>query len=271
MLTVAFPALVAALFGLTIGSFLNVVVARVPGRESLLAASHCRSCRRPIGPAENIPVLSWLLLRGRCRGCRAPIGVRYPLVEAGTAVAFGAITAWIAHPDQPSGVARWLLAAALCLFAAASIALALIDLETHRLPDAVVGPAYALAAVSLCATSAASGEWADLSRGLAGMVLLGASYYVVHAVRPDGMGFGDVKLAGLIGLVTGYVGWGALAVGALAAFVLAACFGVALVAAGRAGRRSGLAFGPWMLAGGWLGLAVGTPVAAGYLHVSGLA
>jgi len=92
----------------------------------------------------------------------------------------------------------------------------------------------------------------------------------VHAVRPHGLGFGDVKLAGLIGLVTGYVGWGALAGGAFAAFVLAGGYGVVLLATGRAGRRSLLAFGPWMLAGGWLGLVAGRPLARGYLRMSGL-
>ena len=92
----------------------------------------------------------------------------------------------------------------------------------------------------------------------------------MHAVRPDGMGFGDVKLAGVIGLVTGYVGWGALAVGAFAAFVLAGGYGAVLLATGRGGRRSGIPFGPWMLAGGWVGLLVGTPLATGYLQLSGL-
>jgi leader peptidase (prepilin peptidase) / N-methyltransferase len=261
----------AALLGLAIGSFLNVVVTRVPAHESLLSPSHCRSCDAAVRAWQNIPVVSWALLRGRCHTCRARIPVRYPLVEAFTAAAFGGIAAWAGHLDGMGSVGRWLLAAALCLFAAVSIALALIDLDTHRLPDAVVGPSYLLASGLLVAVSTANDDWSALVRGGAGLLLLAGGYYAVHALRPDAMGFGDVKLAGLIGLITGYAGWSALAVGALAAFVLAACYGIALVAAGRAGRRSGLAFGPWMLAGGWLGLVVGTPVAAGYLHVSGLA
>jgi leader peptidase (prepilin peptidase)/N-methyltransferase len=261
---------VAGLLGLAVGSFLNVVVARVPRHESLLTPSHCRSCGVPVRAWQNVPVLSWMLLRGRCRECRTPIGVRYPLVEAGTGSAFAAVAAWTGALPGLGGGARWLLAAALCGFAAVSIVLGLIDLSTHRLPDAIVGPAYALAGALLVATSAADRDWAALARAGEGMVLLGAGYYAVHALRPDGLGFGDVKLAGLIGLVTGYVGWGALAVGAFAAFVLAGGYGVVLIASGRAGRRSLLAFGPWMLVGGWLGLVAGAPLAAGYLHLSGL-
>jgi len=260
----------AAVLGLVVGSFLNVVVARVPRRESLLPPSHCRRCAARVRPWQNVPVVSWLALRGRCRECRAPISVRYPLVEAGTAAAFAAITAWTGAFDV-DGAGRWVLAVALCGFAAVSVALALIDLETHRLPDAVLGPAYPLVLGLLAATSATTGDWAAFGRGVAGLAVLGAGYYTVHAVRPDGMGFGDVKLAGLVGLVTGYVGWGALVVGCFAAFVLAGGYGAVLLATGRADRRSGLAFGPWMLAGGWVGVAAGAPLATGYLQISGLA
>ncbi|UDY23071.1 prepilin peptidase [Nocardioides sp. Kera G14] len=261
----------AALLGLAIGSFLNVVIARVPRRESLLTPSHCPACTAPIRGRHNVPVVSWLVLRGRCHDCDARISVRYPLVEALTAVTFVGIAVWMPRIGTLDGGGRWLLAAALALFAATSIALAFIDAETHRLPDAVVGPAYVLCGTLLAVTSAMTGDWPALVRGAAGLVLLGGGYYAVHMVRPDGMGFGDVKLAGLVGLVTGYVSWAALAVGAFAAFLLAGCYAVVLLAAHRAHRRSGVAFGPWMLAGGWVGLVMGTPVATGYLRVSGLA
>lgn len=266
----AFAVLVAAAAGLVIGSFLNVVIARVPRRESLLTPSHCPSCGGRIRAWQNVPVVSWLLLRGRCHRCHARISARYPLVEGVTGIAFAVVAVWTGTLGTVDGAARWLLAAAWCCFAAASIALTCIDLGTHRLPDAIVGPAYLLAAGLLTATSAGSGDWAALGRGGTGMVLLGGGYCAVHLVRPDGMGFGDVKLAGVIGLVTGYVGWGALAVGAFAAFVLAGGYSAVLLATGRAGRRSGIPFGPWMLAGGWVGLLVGTPLATGYLQLSGL-
>jgi len=263
-----FAVVYASLVGLAVGSFVNVVVSRVPAGASLLTPSRCDSCGAPVRAWQNVPVLAWLALRGRCRECQAPIGARTPLVEAGTGAAFAAITAWTGTVTD--GLGHALLAVTLCAFAAVSIALALIDLDTHRLPDAVVGPAYPVAAALLAGTSGATGDWGALARAGVGLVVLALGYYAVHVVRPDGMGFGDVKLAGLIGLVTGYVGWGALAVGAFAAFVLAGGYGVALLATGRADRRSGLAFGPWMLAGGWLGLVAGAPLAAGYLQMSGL-
>jgi leader peptidase (prepilin peptidase)/N-methyltransferase len=267
----AFAIAVAGVFGLALGSFLNVVVTRVPHRESLLTPSHCRSCRARISARHNVPVVSWLALRGRCHVCRAPISPRYPLLEAGTGIVFATVTAWTGSLDSVSGAARWLLAAGLCGFAAISIALALVDLATHRLPDMIVAPGYLLAGASLTGTSAASGDWSALARGAVGLVVLALGYGGVHAIRPDAMGFGDVKLAGLVGLVTAYLGWQAWAVGAFAAFVLAGGYGAFLLATGRAHRRSALAFGPWMLAGGWLGLVAGAPLASGYLHVTGLA
>jgi leader peptidase (prepilin peptidase) / N-methyltransferase len=116
----------AAAFGLIVGSFLNVVIARVPDGESVVRpGSRCPACLVPIAPRDNVPVLSWVLLRGRARCCGVRISVRYPLVEAGTAIAFATVAAW-----SPT---VWLLPALLYL-AAVSIALALIDVDTFRLP-----------------------------------------------------------------------------------------------------------------------------------------
>jgi leader peptidase (prepilin peptidase)/N-methyltransferase len=259
------------LLGLIIGSFLNVVIVRVPRGESLLTPSHCPRCGAPVRARHNVPVLSWLALRGRCRDCHAPISARYPLVEAATAIAFAAIAVWTDRLDTVDGAGRALLTATLCCFAAVSIALSLIDLGTQRLPDAIVGPAYLLLPGLLIATCAGTGDGRALLRSALGTLALLAGYYAVHLVRPDGMGFGDVKLAGIIGMLTAYRGWDAFVVGAFAAFVLAGAYGTVLLCTGRATRGSGLPFGPWMLLGGWLGLLVGTPLARGYLHLAGLA
>ena len=131
----------SALLGLLIGSFLNVVIWRVPRGESVASPpSHCPGCERPIRPRDNVPVLSWLLLRGRCRDCRTAISARYPAVELGTAVVFG-VLAWHFGFD-------WALPAYLYL-GAISVALAMIDIDVHRLPDAIVLPSYGFAAVLL--------------------------------------------------------------------------------------------------------------------------
>ncbi|NEM91203.1 prepilin peptidase [Galbitalea soli] len=265
-----------ALFGILIGSFLNVVVYRVPIGMSLVApASACPNCHSGIKGYDNIPVVSWLLLGGRCRQCKAPISVRYPLVEAGTAVFFGVVAAFFAPSISSAHTVAGAVSAALALVAflyltAISVALALIDLETHRLPNAIVLPAYAVGAVLLGAAALVGGHWDALLRGGAGVVALAALYFVLALVSRGGMGLGDVKLAGVLGLYLGWSGWGSLLVGAFAAFILGGVFGMALIVSRRAGRRSGIPFGPWMLAGAWIGIFAGDQLWTGYLSALGL-
>lgn len=252
---------VAVVVGLAVGSFLNVVVWRVPRGESVShPPSACPRCGHVIRPRDNVPVVSWLLLRGRCRDCASPISVRYPLVEAGTAVLFG-LTAWFAGPT-------WVLPALLYL-AAISVALALIDIDTKRLPNAIVLPAYPVALALLALASwnpGGASDWPALVRALIGAGALYAVYFVAVVVYPAGMGFGDVKLAGVLGLYLGWFGWGALFVGWFAAFLLGGLFSVGLLLTGRAGRKSGIPFGPWMLLGAAVGIVVGEPLAAWYLQ-----
>jgi len=242
----------AGAFGLLIGSFLNVVVWRVPRGESIARPpSACPRCHHEIRSRDNIPVLSWLLLRGRCRDCSEPIAVRYPLVEAGTAVLFG-LAAWRTGTT-------WALPALLYL-AAIAVALALIDLDTHRLPNAIVLPSYPVAIVLLALASwnpGGASDWPALIRALIGGATLFAFYFLLAFAYPAGMGFGDVKLAGILGLYLAWIGWGALVIGAFAAFVFGGVFSVALLLSGRAGRKSGIPFGPWMIIGTCVGVGWG--------------
>lgn len=251
----------AAALGLAIGSFLNVVVWRLPRGESLASPpSACPRCGHPIRARDNVPVLSWLLLQGRCRDCRTHIPVRYPLVEVATALLFAAVV-WRFGGDAP-GV--WAVPAYAYL-AAVAVALALIDLDTHRLPNRIVLPSYVVGLVLLAVASAGTGDWAALGRAVAGGAILWVAYFAMAFAYPSGMGFGDVKLAGVLGLYLGWLGWGALAVGGFAAFLLGGGFAVGLLVTRRAGRRSGIPFGPWMLAGAGVGVAVGEPAWAAYL------
>ncbi|MET0435246.1 MAG: prepilin peptidase [Cellulomonas sp.] len=252
--------LTAAVLGLAIGSFLNVVVWRVPRGESVARPpSACPRCGHRIRARDNVPVLSWMLLRGRCRDCRAPIARRYPLVEAGTAVLFAAVAA--------SARPAWTLPVLLYL-AALSVALTLIDLDVHRLPDVLVLPAYPVCAALLALASWNPGgepDWGALGRaGIGGAGLL-AFYLGAAMAYRGGMGLGDVKLAGVLGLCLGWFGWDVLVVGGFAAFLLGGLYAVGLVVTGRADRRSGIPFGPWMLAGAWLGIALGGRVGDWYL------
>ncbi|GAA4967472.1 prepilin peptidase [Kineococcus glutinatus] len=252
---------IAAVLGLLIGSFLNVVVHRVPRGESVVTpASRCPGCGHAVRRRDNVPVLSWLLLRGRCRDCAAPISVRYPLVELGTGLLFGAVS-WLVGPS-------WELPAYLYL-AAIAVALALIDLDVQRLPDAIVKPSYVVAAVLLAGASAATGEWDAAVRAGIGCAALVALYTPLWFF--GGMGRGDVKLAGVLGLYLGWWGWDALVVGGFAAFLLGGVVGAGLLVARRAGRRTRIPFGPSMLAGALLALFVAAPVGDWYLALVGLA
>src|SRR3954451_16420393 len=157
----AFVVVVAGVFGLLIGAFLNVVVWRVPRGESVVhPPSHCPACDAPIAPRDNIPLLSWLLLRGRCRSCGAPISARYPLVELLTAVLFAGLAAWFGPVAQ--------LPAFLYL-AAVGVALALIDLDVKRLPDVLTLPSYGVGLVLLGIASGAHHNGWSMIRAVIGM------------------------------------------------------------------------------------------------------
>jgi leader peptidase (prepilin peptidase)/N-methyltransferase len=262
----------AGLLGLVIGSFLNVVVYRVPAGIPLTRESRCPGCAAPIRPWQNIPVFSWLALRGRCARCGETISTRYPLVYLATAVAFGGIGGWMLGASDSSGFARattWLpttLALLAFLYLAAiSIALTLIDLDTHRLPNGIVLPSYVVALVLLGAASLIASDAAALIRAGVGMAVLYLFYGALRLIRPGGMGGGDVKLAGVLGIYLGWLGWASLVVGAFAAFLLGGLFGVALLLSRRASRRTAIPFGPWMLAGAWVGILAGPALGAWYL------
>jgi leader peptidase (prepilin peptidase)/N-methyltransferase len=271
------PAVIVGLFGSLIGSFLNVVIFRVPaGRSIVSPPSACGSCGSLIRGYDNIPVISWLVLRGRCRVCMAAISPRYPLVELGTALAFAAVTVWVlvrwgmpvTLDRQAAGGAAVLLG--FLYLAAISIALAMIDLDTHRLPNRIVLPAYVVGAVLLGAAGLLLGDGEALIRAGIGLGALWLLYVALAMIYPGGMGFGDVKLAGVLGLFLGFLGWPELVVGTFSAFVLGGLFSIALLLTRRATRKSGIPFGPWMLVGAWCGILFGAPIATGYLSLFGL-
>ncbi|MGV9192786.1 prepilin peptidase [Microbacterium sp. MC2] len=270
------PALVAALvlvglLGLVVGSFLNVVVYRVPAGISLLRPSQCPVCDAPVNPWQNIPIVSWLILRGRCASCAARISPRYPLVELATGLAFIGVV-WACLDSAALGlqltqqpVAFVLIAIAYVYLASISIALALIDLDTHRLPNSIVLPSYLVLGVLLTAACLFGASWEALLRAAVGGAVLYAFYFILRFAQPGGMGGGDVKLAGVLGIALGWIGWGALIVGAFAAFVLGGVFGIALMVARRAGRKTAIPFGPWMIAGAWVGIFAGEQLAQWYV------
>ena len=252
--------LFAALLGLVIGSFLNVVIWRVPRGESVVSPpSHCPNCDAVISPHDNIPVMSWLLLRGRCRQCGSRISARYPLVELLTGVLFAVLAAYFGAVAQ--------LPAFLYL-AAVGVALALIDLDVQRLPDALTLPSYPVGLVGLGAASVARHSSWPFVRGVIGMAALFAFYFIIAFIAPRGMGFGDVKLSGVIGLYLAWLGWGQLAVGAFSAFLVGGLVGIGLILFAGGGRKTKVPFGPFMLIGALIGIFAGGPIASAYTSLT---
>lgn len=272
----------SAVLGALIGSFLNVVIHRVPAGLSVVhPPSACPGCGGRIRPYDNIPVLSWLILRGRCRDCGTRISARYPLIEAGTALAFLGVAAWMLSPLSPAGsvveaagswgaLAAVLMATAYLWLAASSIALTAIDFETHRLPNAIVLPGYAVAALGLGAPALLAGDIERLGIAAAGSGILFGAYALMWLAWPGGMGMGDVKLAGVLGAFLGFSSWAALAVGAFGAFVLGGLISILLLVTKRVSRKGGIPFGPWMIAGAWVGLVLGASISAVYLSLFGI-
>jgi leader peptidase (prepilin peptidase)/N-methyltransferase len=244
-------ATLAGVFGAIVGSFLNVVVYRLPRHESIVTpASHCPGCGAPVKPYDNIPVLSWLLLRGHCRACGVPISVRYPLVEFLTAaLCVGAVLAG-------EGTAQTALGIGLILLV---VPIALIDLETRLIPNRLTLPGAVLA-LALGLALDPSGEPGRLIAGVAagGFLLLAALAY------PGGMGMGDVKLAGMMGLFLG----SAVAPALFIALLSGTAVGAVVIArkGARAGRKTAVPFGPFLALGAIVAVFAGQPLVHVYVN-----
>jgi leader peptidase (prepilin peptidase)/N-methyltransferase len=242
-------AALAGVFGAVFGSFLNVVAHRLPRHESVVKPrSRCPACGAQIRPYDNVPVLSWLLLRGHCRDCGTRISPRYPLVEAATALlCAGAV---LSH-GTAAGIA---LSVALILVL---VPAALIDLEHRIIPNRLTG-AGALLALALGSALDPAGEPTRLIAGAAagGFLLLAALAY------PGGMGMGDVKLAGVMGLFLGT----AVAPALLIALLAGVLVGAAIIArkGAHAGRKTAVPFGPFLALGGIVAVFAGQPIVSWY-------
>lgn len=252
-------AILAGLLGLVFGSFLNVVAYRVPlGRSVVQPPSACPSCGTAIRPRDNIPVVSWLVLRGRCRDCSAPISSRYAIVEAATGILFAFTTLLVGL--------RWVLPAYLW-FVAVALVLVLTDLDHKRIPNRILYPGSVVGLVLLASGSIADGDVGDLGRAILGGVFYFVGLFLLALIARGGFGFGDVKLAFLLGLFTAYRSWGALVVGVFLAFLIGGVVSIGLLVTKRRTRKDAIPFGPSLIVGAWIAIAYGAEIADWYLEI----
>jgi len=247
-------AVVGIPFGLAVGSFMTVVVSRVPAGESLLRPrSRCPCCGTEIANRDNVPVASWIVLRGRCRSCGERIPVRYPVLELATAVL---VVAGVVTYDRV-----W-VAAMVAAFLALMPAIAWIDIEHRIIPNRVTYPAF-LAFAGYVVVARVFDGGTDPARAAAGALLYGGVLFVVALVS-RGMGMGDVKLALVIGIVLGSIGLRFVGVAAAGAVLFGGIGGLAALAAGRY-RKAMIPFGPYMAAGAVIAAFWGEQLAEWYL------
>ena len=247
----AVSAILVTVFGLSVGSFLNVCIHRLPLRESLMhPASRCPRCQAALKPYDNIPVVSYLVLRGRCRACRAPISLRYPLIEVITGAVF--LAAYILF-DGPMLYQR-------LLFACAMIVLFVIDLEHRILPDVITLPGIGVG--FLCSFIMPPG-WID---SLVGLVVGGGSLWLMGEVyfrlrHEEGMGFGDVKMLAMIGA---FLGWKLMLLTLILSSFLGSAIGLGMIAARRGDMKYALPFGTFLAVGALVASVVGDRIVNWY-------
>ncbi len=243
-------ALLAGVLGVMAGWWVSMAIRRVPDGEPILRSwPRCHACNGYLAGKDLVPVFSWVALGGKCRSCAAPLGYRYLLLELGTGVLFvilalrlGASVALIAY----------LYLAAVC------VALFIIDVRMHRLPDALTLPSYVVIGALLLLDAAVTGDWAALLRAGVGMVVLFGIYYVLAVVAGGALGFGGVKLAGLLGLLLGWSGWYALIAGGALGFVYGGVFSLILLASRRVDSKTKIPFGPFMVLGALSAVLLGS-------------
>lgn len=251
-------AIICALFGLIAGSFVNVVAYRVPKGMSVVAPrSACPRCGHEIRWHDNIPVVSWLLLRGRCRDCRGQISPRYPIVEVSTAVLYAAMPFAI-------GVS-WVLPAYLW-FIGVTVALALTDVDHKLIPNKILYPGTLVGAVLLAVGSVLDRGAGSLPRALAGAVVYFGALFAIALVARGGFGFGDVKLGFLLGMFTGYLGWGQIAVAGIGSFLVGGALSVILLITRIRGRKDYIPFGPSMVVAAYVAIWFGDAIVDWWLR-----
>lgn len=248
------PVIIAALYGLLFGSFANAVAYRVPHNETLWSRSHCPKCDAQINWWQNIPVLSWVFLRGKCANCKNPISVQYPLVELLVSALFG-VMAWHVTTLDMELIPAILLTIVLCYFSFIGVVLSIIDLKTMKLPTKLIYPTLIFTVVMLSIAAVLMGDYSKILWMIVGALASSALYYVLWFIKPNGLGFGDVRLMLLTGAILGWFSFAYAVIGALAPFVLLSAVVLPLILVKVLSMKTKAPLGPWII-----GAALGTVV-----------
>ncbi len=247
----------AAVLGLAVGSFLSVIVWRVPRKEPMTSPrSRCTSCDTALAGRDSVPLLSWVRLGARCRMCRARISVRYPVVEltcaalfAATAVRFGLTYALPAYLVLGAGL----------------LALSVIDLEHMLLPNKVVYPTGYAVGLLLFLAALAEAEPRRIGWALIGGLGSFALFFLLHLASPSGMAFGDVRLSCVLGMAVGWLGLALVPLFLFVAFIASAAIGLVYGVISRRGLKAAIPFGPFLAVGAEVAIFVGRPLVDAYL------
>ena len=256
----------AVVLGLMFGSFASAAAYRIPRNESFVTGrSKCPNCGSTITAIENIPVFSYMFLRGRCRHCGAKISIRYPLIELGTGLLFG-LAAWKFGAEAETAI--------YCAFFWVLVVLTIIDIEHHLLPTRVIYPALLVGAVALMVTTLVRDDTDRILDMVIGAAVFGGIFFVIFYAAPKGgFGFGDVRLALLLGTFVGYLGApGLVLVAMFMSFLTGALIGITLKWREDRGREEGaplrkakIPFGPYMALGSVIAIFWGQRILDGYL------
>jgi len=242
-------ALIFALFGLIVGSFLNVVIDRLPSGESLaFPPSHCSACKHRLAVKDLVPLISYIFLKGRCRYCETHITLRIPIVEASTAIAFGLL--FLKFPHSPASLAIAIFY--FCLL----IAITVIDLEHQLILNWLVYPAAPIA-TALSIWSSRPSMVPDIEHAAIGLGIGLILFLLIALLSRGGMGLGDVKMAALMGIILGYPN---VLVAIFLAIVAGGIVAIALLATRKKGRKQGIPFGPFLAFGTMLALLWGPSI-----------
>ncbi|WP_201733180.1 A24 family peptidase [Acidithrix sp. C25] len=238
-----------AVVGLAVGSFLNVVIWRVPRGESIvLPPSHCTSCGYRLRAVDNLPIASFLALRGQCHSCGSKISVRYPLVELSTGALFGLVAALFG---------RTFVAPQLALFSASLVCLALIDIETRKLPRKIIYPSALVTFLLIVAYCNEMGSFHYLVSSIEGFGIDIGIFGLIFLLRPSSIGFGDVRLAGFIGLNLGVLGLNPTINFLYGAFGFGSIFGIGYILLVSRSVKSSIPFGPFMALSALTSMVIG--------------